>query len=216
VCCGAVFATPKMSNSVNTLKTNNYIVTNSRVLFHDGTLLHSKCQYTTVKHSRQLLEHTYTSDSHGLGTLTPTPIEFFQRDLLWESSITHSSSCRQKASKHTSGQSIVGLSVRLHATTALRRIVHHQPALAPIIECLHRPRYKLAWIYHNFPTHKHVFLEWSPNPHWFMYHCRIHSNASVLLLCYICFIVASVSLFRASWKRLVYIVAQTCHVTVES
>jgi hypothetical protein len=47
---------------------------------HDGTLLHSKSQYTTIKHSRQLLEHTYTSDPHGLGTLTP--IEFFQQDLL--------------------------------------------------------------------------------------------------------------------------------------
>jgi hypothetical protein len=100
-------------------------VTNSRVLFHDGTLLHSKCQYTTVKHSLQLLEHTYTSDPHGLGTLIPSPIEFFQRDLLWKSSITHSSSCSQKASKHTSGQSVVGLSVHLHTTTALRRIVHH-------------------------------------------------------------------------------------------
>jgi hypothetical protein len=48
---------------------------------HDGTLLHSKSQYTTVKQSRQLSEHTYTSDPHGLGTLTP--IEFFQQDLLW-------------------------------------------------------------------------------------------------------------------------------------
>jgi hypothetical protein len=25
---------------------------------HDGTLLHSKSQYTTVKHSQQLFEHT--------------------------------------------------------------------------------------------------------------------------------------------------------------
>jgi hypothetical protein len=28
------------------------------VLFHNGTLLHSKSQYTTVKHSQQLFEHT--------------------------------------------------------------------------------------------------------------------------------------------------------------
>jgi hypothetical protein len=90
---------------------------------HDGTLLHSKSQYTTVKHSRQLFEHTYTSDPHGLGTLTP--IEFFQQDLLWQSSNTHCHSCSHKAFKHTSGQSIVGLSVHLHTTTALRRIVHH-------------------------------------------------------------------------------------------
>jgi hypothetical protein len=98
-------------------------VTYSGFSIHDGTLLHSKSQYTTVKHSRKLFEHTYTSDPHGLGTLTP--IEFFQQDLLWESSITHSNSCSQKAFKHTSGQSIVGLSVCLHTTTAPRRIVHH-------------------------------------------------------------------------------------------
>jgi hypothetical protein len=90
---------------------------------HDGTLLHYKSQYTTVEHSRQLFEHTYTSDPHGLGT--PTPIQFFQRDLLWQSSNTRSHSCSQKASKHTSGQSIVGLSVHLHTTTAPQRIVHH-------------------------------------------------------------------------------------------
>jgi hypothetical protein len=34
-------------------------------------------------YSRQLSEHKYTSDPHGLGTLTP--IEFFQQDLLWQS-----------------------------------------------------------------------------------------------------------------------------------
>jgi hypothetical protein len=89
---------------------------------HDGTLLHSKSQYTTVKHSRQLSEHTYTSGPHGLGTLTP--IEFFQQDLLWQSSSIHSNSCSQKASKHKSGQSIVGLSVLLHTTTAPRHIIN--------------------------------------------------------------------------------------------
>jgi hypothetical protein len=99
------------------------IVTYSGRSIHDGTLLHSKSQYTTVKHSRKLFEHTYTSDPHGLGTLTP--IEFFQQDLLWQSFNTRSHSCSQKASKHTSGQSIVGLSVHLHTTTALRRVVHH-------------------------------------------------------------------------------------------
>jgi hypothetical protein len=90
---------------------------------HNGTLLHSKSQYTTVKHSRQLLEHTYASDPHGLRTLTP--IVFFQQYLLWQSSNTHSHSCSHKAFKHMSGQSIVRLSVHLHTTTALRRIVHH-------------------------------------------------------------------------------------------
>jgi hypothetical protein len=99
------------------------IVTYSGFSIHDVTLLHSRSQYTTVKHSRKLFEHTYTSDPHGLGTLTP--IEFFQQDLLWQSSVTHSNSCSRKASKHKSGQSIVGLSVLLHTTTALRRVFHH-------------------------------------------------------------------------------------------
>jgi hypothetical protein len=38
----------------------------TRGSINEGTLLHSKSQYTTVKHSRQLCEHTYTSDPHGL------------------------------------------------------------------------------------------------------------------------------------------------------
>jgi hypothetical protein len=98
------------------------IVTCSGFYIHDGTLLHSKSQYTTVKHSRQLFEHTYTSDLYGPGALIP--IGFFQQDLSWQSSNTHSHSCSQKASKHMSGQSIIGLSVLLHTTTALRRIFH--------------------------------------------------------------------------------------------
>jgi hypothetical protein len=101
---------------------NHYTVTYSGFSIHDGTLLHSKSQYTTVKHSRKLLEHAYTSDPNGLGT--PTPIEFFHQDLLWQSSNTRCHSCSHKAFKHTSGQSIVGLSVHLHTTTALRRIHH--------------------------------------------------------------------------------------------
>jgi hypothetical protein len=99
-----------------------YIVTYSGFSIHDGTLLHSKSQYTTVKHSLQLLEHMYTSDLHGLGT--PTPIGFFQQGLLWQSSNTRSHSCSQKASKHKSVLSIVEISVLLHTTTALRRIFH--------------------------------------------------------------------------------------------
>jgi hypothetical protein len=82
-----------------------------------------KGQHTTVKHSRQLFEHTYMSNLSGLRTLTP--IEFFQQDPLRQSSNTNSHSCSQKVSKHTSGQSISGLSVHLHTTTAPRHIVHH-------------------------------------------------------------------------------------------
>jgi hypothetical protein len=58
-----------------------FIVTYSGFSIHDGTLLHPKNQYTTVKHNRKLFEHTYMSDPHGLGTLIP--IELFQQDLLW-------------------------------------------------------------------------------------------------------------------------------------
>jgi hypothetical protein len=100
-----------------------HIVTHSGVLFTMELYCTPKSQYTTVKHSQKLFEHTYTSDLYGTGTLTP--IEFFQQDLLWQPSNTHSLSCSQKASKHTSGQSIVGLSVHLHTTTAPHPIVHH-------------------------------------------------------------------------------------------
>jgi hypothetical protein len=47
-----------------------------------------------------------------------------------------------------------------------------------MIECLHRPRYKLAWISHNFPTHKHVFLERSPNPHWLVHRTIVISTVT--------------------------------------
>jgi hypothetical protein len=114
---------PNNLTNLHILTHDHNIVTYSGFSINDGTLLHSKSQYTTVKHSRQLLEHTYTSDPHDLVTLIP--IEFFQQGLLWQSSNTHSHSCCQKASKHTSGQSIVGLSVHFHTTTAPRRIVRH-------------------------------------------------------------------------------------------
>jgi hypothetical protein len=117
---------------------NKYNVTYSGFSIHDGTLLRSKSQYTTVKHSRQLLEHTYTSDPHGLGT--PTPIEFFQQDLLWQSSNTRSHSCSQKASKHARSirRRAIGSLAHHNGTSA------HSPSLAchlpaPTIECLHRP-----------------------------------------------------------------------------
>jgi hypothetical protein len=124
-----------------------------RIILNLMHLLHFKSQYTTVKHSRQLLEHTYTSDPHGLGT--PTPIEFFQQDILWESSITRSYSCSQKASKHTR-------SIRRRAIGPLAHrngISAHSPSLAcylpaPTIECLHRPPYKLTCS--SRPTYKHV------------------------------------------------------------
>jgi hypothetical protein len=132
----------------------DYTVTYSGFSIHDGTLLHSKSQYTTVKQSRQLLEHTYTSDPHGLGT--PTPIEFFQQDLLWQYSNTRFHSCSQKAFKHTWSirRRAIGALAHRNGTSA------HSPSLAchlpapTIEECLHRPPYKL--VCSSRPTYKHV------------------------------------------------------------
>jgi hypothetical protein len=104
------------------METCPYYCNVHRGSIHNGTLLHSKKSTHYSQHSQQLFEHTYTSNLTGLGTLTP--VELFQQDLLWQSSNTHSHCYSQKASKHT-GQSIVGLLVHLHTTTAPRRIVHH-------------------------------------------------------------------------------------------
>jgi hypothetical protein len=71
---------------------------------------------------------------------------------LWQSSNTHSHSCSQKASKHT----------RSIRRRAIGPLAHHNgtsaysPSLAchlptPMIECLHRPPYKLTCSSHNFP-----------------------------------------------------------------
>jgi hypothetical protein len=101
------------------------IVTYSGFSIHDGTLLHSKSQYTTVKHSQQLFEHTYTSDLYGTGTLIP--IEFFQQDVLWQSSNTHSHSCSHKASKHP----------RSICRRAIGPLAHHNgtSAYSPSLTC---------------------------------------------------------------------------------
>jgi hypothetical protein len=135
---------------------------------HDGTLLHSKSQYTTVKHSQQLFKHMYTSNPHGLGTLTP--IEFFQQDLLWQSSNTHSHSYSHKGSKHTSSIRHRAIGPRAHhnGTSA------HSPSLtchlpAPTIECLHRPPYKLTCS--SRPTHMHICTRTTLKP-------RLHSSKS--------------------------------------
>jgi hypothetical protein len=48
----------------------HYIVTYSGVLFTMELYCTPKSQHTTVRHSQQLSEHTYTSNLYGLGTLT--------------------------------------------------------------------------------------------------------------------------------------------------
>jgi hypothetical protein len=112
---------------------------------HDGNLLHFKSQYTTIKHSRQLSEHTCTSDPHGLGT---THIEFFQQDLLWQSSNTRSHCCSKKAFKHTRSIRRRAIGPLAHNGTSAYSpsLTCHLPA--PTIACLHRPRYKLACVSH--------------------------------------------------------------------
>jgi hypothetical protein len=77
-------------------------------------------QLNTVRNSpntRTRPTRTVSEHSRQSYTILPT-------GTLWQSSSTHSNSCSQKASKHKSGQSIVGLSVHLHTTTAPRNIIN--------------------------------------------------------------------------------------------
>jgi hypothetical protein len=160
-----------------------YTVTYPGCSIHDGTLLHSKSQYTTVKHSRKLSEHTYTSDPHGTGTLTP--IEFFQQDLLWQSSNTHSHSCSQKASKHNRSirRRAIGPLALHNSTSPYTSLTRHLPA--PTIGCLHRPPYKLTC-----SSRQSVAL-------------RITSNSTRSLTQLVCqsqFFHSNVSVYIVSWK----------------
>jgi hypothetical protein len=91
-----------------------------------------------------------SSDPHGLGTLIP--IEFFQQDLFWRSSNTHSHSCCQKVSKHNRSirrRAIVSLAHHSGTSAYASLLACHLPA--PTIECLHRPPYKLTCFSRNFP-----------------------------------------------------------------
>jgi hypothetical protein len=57
---------PYLIELFNELDTVKYIATNSQVLFHDGSLLHSKIQYTTLDYSKQL----YNTRSNSTSSLT--------------------------------------------------------------------------------------------------------------------------------------------------
>jgi hypothetical protein len=116
---------------------------------HDGTLLHSKSQYTTVKHSQQLFEHVHVRPVQSRNTnsnrILPTGplVAIFQHSLPFLS---------QKASKHTRSirRRAIGPLAHHNGTSA------HNPSLAchlpaPTIECLHRPPYKLTCSSRNFP-----------------------------------------------------------------
>jgi hypothetical protein len=83
-----------------------------------------------------------------------TPIEFFQQDLLWQSSNNHPHSCSQKASKHTRSIRRRAIGPLAHNGTSAYSpsLTCHLPA--PTIECLRRPPYKLTCS--SRPTYKHV------------------------------------------------------------
>jgi hypothetical protein len=76
------------------------IVTYSGFSIREGTLLHSKSQYITVKHSRKLLEHVHvrparSPNTHSYRILPTGPlVAIFQHSLQF---------LQYKASKHTSG-----------------------------------------------------------------------------------------------------------------
>jgi hypothetical protein len=147
---------------------NDDIVTYLGFSIHDGTLLHSKSQYTTVKHSRKLLEHTYTSDPHGLGT--PAPTEFFQQGFLWQSSNTH---FHPAVMMLLNTRRAIGPLALHNGTSAYTSLTCNLPA--PTIGYLHRPRYKLAC----FRPNSRPDSPWvNPNSHWLVHSkSRIYRNS---------------------------------------
>jgi hypothetical protein len=107
-----------------------------------------KSQYTTVKHSRQPFEHTYTSDPYGPRALIP--IGFFQQDLLWQSSNTLPFLESESFQTHigTIHCRAVGPLALHNGTSAYTSLTRHLPA--PRIECLHRPPCRLTCFSHCF------------------------------------------------------------------
>jgi hypothetical protein len=75
------------STENTTLESPFNIVTYSGFSIHDGSLLHSKSQYTTVKHSRKLSEHVHvrparSRNTHSSRILPTGPLMgIFQRSL---------------------------------------------------------------------------------------------------------------------------------------
>jgi hypothetical protein len=111
--------------------------------------LYSQWNFIALQKVNTLQLNTASNSSN---TRTRPTSEFFQQDLLWQSSNTHSHSCSQKASKHT----------RSIRRRAIGPLAHHNgisansPSLAchlpaPTIECLHCPPYKLTCSSRNFP-----------------------------------------------------------------
>jgi hypothetical protein len=146
------------SGSSSDLPSDSVTLTYCNILggsIHDGTLLHYKTQHTTVKHSQKLFEHTYTSDLYGPGALIP--IEFFQQDLLWQSSNTHSHSCSQKACKHTRSirRRAIGPLALHNGTSAYTSLTRHLPTCSS-----HNFRYELS-----LPTSKESAAKYTrPHP----------------------------------------------------
>jgi hypothetical protein len=115
---------------------NQNIVTYSGFSIHDGTLLHSKSQYTTVKHSRKLSEHMYTSSPHSTRNtnsyrILPTGplVAIFHHSLPFlqsESFRTHVGTIHRRA---------IGSLAHHNSTSAYTSLTCHLPA--PTIGYLH-------------------------------------------------------------------------------
>jgi hypothetical protein len=165
---------------------------------------------TTVKHSQQLFEHTYTSDpsrsrnTHSYRILPTGPlVATFQHSLQFlqsESFQTHVGTIHRRA---------VGPLALHNGISAYTSLTRHLPALT--IECLHRPPYKLTCSSHNFDTNLASQPQRSPQPNTHVrtrpisrpdcsirrssktivtsVHCRVH-NYSAHLHCYLPSIVA--------------------------
>jgi hypothetical protein len=132
-------------------------------------------QYTTVKHSQQLFEHTYTSDPHGLGThsyriLPAGPlVAIFQHSLPFlqsESFQMHVGTIHRRA---------IGPLAHHNGTSAYTSSTCHLPA--PTIECLHRPQYKLTCFRPTCTRSQTQLTSSFQVP--FISPRRIHSNVSV-------------------------------------
>jgi hypothetical protein len=118
---------------------------------HDGTLLHSKIQHTTVKTQlATLLTHVHVQPVRSRNTssnrILPTGplVAIFQHSLPFLQSESFQT---QIGTIHCRA---IGPLAHHNGTSA------HSPSLtchlpAPTIECLYRPRYKLTCSSHNFP-----------------------------------------------------------------
>jgi hypothetical protein len=142
------------NSSLSLLLISVNIITYSGFSIHDGTLLHPKSQYTTVKHSRKLSEHTHvhvrparSRNTHAYRILPTGPLVAISQHSLpflqSEGFQTHVGTIHRRA--------IGPLSDRVTSAYS-PSLTCHLPA--PTIECLHRPPFQLTCS--SRPTYTHV------------------------------------------------------------